>query len=80
MTTFTFYWLDGRVMLLEGHDAANAMSRAGYGAGAMRALDFYSHGDTRANWEFINGHWDRPVGFHARSFEEKGQLAVVEGE
>lgn len=30
------------------------MHNAGYGVGAVRALDFYAEGDQRENWE-----WDK---------------------
>jgi hypothetical protein len=41
---YTFFWLDGRHETLRGHDAADALSRAGYGGGAVGALDFYAEG------------------------------------
>ena len=41
MKTFKFYWLDGSVNEGEGLDEADALRRLGYGAGAIRALDYY---------------------------------------
>lgn len=38
---FRFHWLDGRVQELRGHGAADALNRAGYGQGAIRALDYW---------------------------------------
>ena len=38
---FRFYWLDGKVEELRGRGAADALNRAGYGNGALRALDFW---------------------------------------
>lgn len=59
LKTFTLYWFDGKTNVIEGTDIADAMRRAGFGGGSLRALDFHSHGDTRDKWKFINGHWDR---------------------
>ncbi|HEY9642994.1 MAG TPA: hypothetical protein V6C57_21070 [Coleofasciculaceae cyanobacterium] len=42
---FTFFWLTGDREVLEGSDPANALNNAGYGGGAIAALDFYSEGD-----------------------------------
>lgn len=42
---FTFFWRDGKREVLAGSDAADALSRAGYGGGALRALDFHAKGD-----------------------------------
>ncbi len=44
---FTFYWLDGKRDVLQGEDAADALNSAGYGAGVLRALDFYATGDDK---------------------------------
>jgi len=46
--TITLHWLDGTENVLEGwgendrQAAADAMRSAGYGAGALRALDYFS--------------------------------------
>lgn len=44
--TFRLYWLTKRnnepvVEVVTGYDIADAFRRAGYGAGAMAALDWY---------------------------------------
>lgn len=41
MKKFKLYWLDGKTEIVAGRDIADAFSRAGYGAGAVRALDYY---------------------------------------
>lgn len=41
MKTFTLYWLDGLTEQIFGYDIADAFRRAGYGAGALKALDYY---------------------------------------
>jgi len=44
---FTFYWRDGKRTMCVGNDPADALTKVGYGAGAIRALDFYAHGDNK---------------------------------
>ena len=41
MKQFKLYWLDGTTEIIEGYSIANAFMRAGYGAGAVKALDWY---------------------------------------
>ena len=41
---FTFFWLDGTREVLEGNSPADAANKAGYGAGAIHALDFWKPG------------------------------------
>ena len=43
---YTFYWLDGKKEVLEGETPSDAFIRAGYGAGALRAVDFFDVGIT----------------------------------
>ena len=38
---YKFHWLTGKEEILSGRSAADALNKAGYGAGALRALDFY---------------------------------------
>lgn len=49
---FTLFWRDGARHVIEGSDIASAMNCSGFGAGALRALDFYASGD---NQEYV---WD----------------------
>ena len=44
-TRWTLYWMTGDRQVVEGPDIATAMNCAGYGAGALAALDFYERGD-----------------------------------
>jgi flavin-binding protein dodecin len=39
--TFKLHWLTGQSEVVNGYDIADAFSKAGYGAGAVRALDWY---------------------------------------
>lgn len=41
MKTFKLHWLDGKTELIKGNTIASAFTSAGYGAGALRALDWY---------------------------------------
>lgn len=48
MKKFRLYWGNGKTEVVEGSDFANAVTKAGYGAGAMRALDFYDNGELQS--------------------------------
>lgn len=39
--SFKFVWNDGKEEIGKGRDAADALTRLGYGGGAVRALDYY---------------------------------------
>ena len=39
---YCFHWLSGKKEYGYGSDPAEAMTRLGYGSGALRALDYYS--------------------------------------
>ena len=41
MKTYKFHWLDGKVETFQGNDPVDALNKAGYGAGAIRSLDYY---------------------------------------
>ena len=41
---YTFFWLDGKKEVLEGTTPADALTKAGYGNGAIKALDFFIEG------------------------------------
>lgn len=38
---FILHWLDGSTNVVYGHTIAQAFTNAGYGAGAVRALDYW---------------------------------------
>lgn len=55
---FTFFWRDGKREVLTGSDPASALNQAGYGNGALRALDFYSKGCDRSyQWNNETKQW-----------------------
>jgi hypothetical protein len=60
MKKFTLWWLTGDREVIEGETIANAFSRAGYGGGAMSALDFYSEGeDDSYEYNKENKRWEK---------------------
>ena len=38
---FIIHWLDGKVEEISGDNIADAFNKAGYGAGAVAAIDYY---------------------------------------
>lgn len=65
---FTLYWRDGKREVVWGKTPARAMTIAGYGGGALRALDFYATGDDHA-WQ-----WNQS----ARDWEKAAEVATEE--
>lgn len=55
---FTIYWLDGKREVVTGETIEDAFTKAGYGAGAARAIDFYANGED-TNYERIGKEWVR---------------------
>jgi len=51
MAKYTFFWRDGKRQVLEGKSAVAALNSAGYGNGALRALDVFSVGDNN-EWQW----------------------------
>lgn len=45
MSNYTFYWLTGEREVFEGDSPGDALNKAGYSQGALRALDFWAHGE-----------------------------------
>jgi hypothetical protein len=41
MNYFRLFWRDGKQEVIEGTTISDAFTRAGYGAGAVAALDYY---------------------------------------
>jgi hypothetical protein len=57
---FTLYWRDGKREIVTGTSPVEAMNRAGYGAGAVAALDFYAEGDDKDYvWDQDKHDWVR---------------------
>ncbi len=66
--TFTLFWRDGLREIVQGKTIAQAMTHAGYGQGALRALDFHAEGDCQSwvwdasarDWRQRDASKDRP--------------------
>lgn len=43
--TYRFHWLDGKVQDGKGKSPADALTRLGYGNGAIKALDYWESFD-----------------------------------
>lgn len=60
MPAHTFYWLDGKKEVLQGDTPEEALNKAGYGQGALKALDFYAKGDdNNYTWDPSIHEWKR---------------------
>lgn len=63
MAKFTLYWRTGDREVVEGRTPEEAMTLAGYGAGAVPALDFWARGDdSKYSWNPSAREWEP---FHA---------------
>jgi len=45
MPKYILHWMDGSTSEVEGESCEDAMTKAGYGWGAMRALDYWEKED-----------------------------------
>lgn len=60
MNAYTLYWRTGKREVVKGADPAQAMTLAGYGGGAVGALDFYAIGDNHDyEWNEAKRDWVR---------------------
>jgi len=51
---YFLYWMDGNKEIVLGTSIEDAFTKAGYGAGALRALDFYSTEDSHDYDEVVH--------------------------
>lgn len=57
---FTIYWKHGTKSFVEGPTIEQAFTNAGYGAGAVTAIDWYDHGETSTHdWSIEQKKWIR---------------------
>lgn len=49
MKEFLLHWRDGEIDFVTGNNIADAMTKAGYGAGAIKALDFWEEARNTKN-------------------------------
>ena len=57
---YTFFWKDGRSETLTGANPYEAMNKAGYGPGALAAMDFYASGKGDGwKWNKETSQWEQ---------------------
>ena len=57
---YTFFWKDGKKETLVGANPAAAMNQAGYGHGALAAMDFYESGEVKGwKWNKETSQWEQ---------------------
>jgi hypothetical protein len=62
MYTWTIFWRTGQRTVVTGMTVADALTRAGYGAGAVPAIDFHTPGDCPDyTWDATKRDWVRVV-------------------
>lgn len=58
--TFTVWWKDGTRSVIKGPNIETAFTKAGYGAGAVAAVDWYDRGDVNTHyWCVETKNWMR---------------------
>jgi hypothetical protein len=68
---FTLFWLDGKREVVKGKDIKDAVTTAGYGMGALGALDFHSAGDNNDYvWNAVTRQWDMTEEAQKRIFKK----------
>lgn len=70
MNTFTFYFLNGTTTTLEGDTPNQAFSTA-YGAGALKAVDFYDEGPVSDEWVWVKDEHT----WHSKQYMERNAIA-----
>lgn len=80
---FTLYWLNGSRNVIKGASIEDAFAKAGYGRGAIKAVDWYDYGITNTH-RFVKGKgWERyePLNIHVDDFKkslEENREAFIE--
>lgn len=55
---FNLYWIGGKTEVVSGASINDAFAKAGYGQGALRALDFYCKVG-EGNYTYVDGSWKK---------------------
>jgi hypothetical protein len=59
---FTIWWKGGKREVIYGPTIEDAFSKAGYGGGAVAAVDWYDRGDVNTHqWCSVTKNWQRVV-------------------
>lgn len=75
MPKFSIFWRDGKRDVLQGKTVADALTQAGYGQGALAALDFHAKGDCKEwEWSPTKREWERIVCIDCGAAIPKGDL------
>lgn len=63
MAQFTLFWLGGTSEVIDGGENIQTAFSKKYGAGAVRALDFYERGDSQNKWKWNseNKKWESKI-------------------
>lgn len=73
--SFRLYWLDGSTEVIKGVSIEKAFTNHGYGAGAIRALDFFNNGEEQKyHWDEELKEWVSQNGFDKKSYSEIANL------
>ena len=60
--TFTVYWRYNEKTIIKGLNEADAFRKAGFGGGALKAVDFFATGENSDyTWNSTTKEWDRIV-------------------
>ena len=69
MAKYTFYWLTGKREVLEGTTPEEALNLAGFGQGAIPALDFWATEDNKDYiWNPDKHEWDMTPEYQKKMF------------
>lgn len=78
---FTLYWLNGDRSIISGPSIERAFTAAGYGAGAVAAVDWYDEGITETHYRNkIEKKWVKyePLHIHIRDIRSYSEETLVE--
>lgn len=80
MKAFTLYWLGGTRSVVYGENIETAFTLAGYGSGAVKAVDWYDEGITDTHYYVKTEGWKKyePIHIHENDFDNFTQEQLVE--
>lgn len=74
--SFRLYWLDGKTEVIKGPNIETAFTRRGYGAGAVKAIDFYDNGEQQKyQWDQDLHDWVAQKGNPTKSYSKIANLS-----
>jgi hypothetical protein len=78
---FTLYWIDGKRQVIAGPTIEQAFTAAGYGAGAVKVVDWYDNGISETHyWHKGERKWIKyePLHIHAQDILSYSEETLVE--